>query len=482
LAQAIWAQASVDTALPKPPCLICTTSPAETMRGARIFQRGFAGFGTPQPTRIFPGVKRHCELVIEEGKGSEVWTVEGKRYLDATSGIGVLSTGHCHPTVVKAVQAQATKITHAQQSCYYSSTVNQLIGRLLPIVPAGLESFFFTNSGAEAVEGALRLARQATKRDTVVAFLGGYHGRTSGTLAVTSSSSSYRGQRAGPLPAGTAFARYPYEYGGVSAEQSIESLELLLLQQAKASEIAAVIIEPVLGEGGYVVPPMAFWRKLQEWCAEHGILLIADEVQCGYGRTGKQWAVEHFGVVPDILVSAKGIASGYPLAMVAARPELAAAQQPGCMGGTYGGNAVACAAALATLDVFEQEGVLSNVVQRGHQLKDGLRDMSQKASITVGDVRGLGLMVACEFDMDIVGRGFASAVAGECFERGVLVLPTGHRETLRIIPPLTVTAAEIDELLDVLEQSIIAVHAARTGAHSESSSSAKSSESARASV
>merc|ERR1711879_565964 len=215
--------------------------------------------------------------------------------------------------------------------------------------------------------------------------------------------------------------------------------------------------------GGYVVPPIRFMQGLRTWCTENGILLIADEVQCGYGRTGKQWAVEHFGIEPDILVSAKGIASGYPLAMVVTRPELSAAQQPGCMGGTYGGNAVACAAALATLDVFAQEGVIDNARQRGEQLMNGLRSMSRGA-ITVADVRGLGLMVAVEFDMAVVGKGFSSAVAGEAFSRGVLVLPTGHRETLRIIPPLTVTAAEIDELLECLELSIAAAYAKITKA------------------
>jgi 4-aminobutyrate aminotransferase len=409
------------------------------------------------PTRIIPAVKRHCQLVIDKGAGSEVWTEDGKRYLDYTSGIGVLSTGHCHPHVVKAVQAQATKISHAQQGCYFNSTTNRLIERLVPVVPKGLDSFFFCNSGAEAVEGALKIARQAKRRDTVIAFLGGYHGRTAGAIAVTSSGSGYRGERAGPLPSGTAWARYPYEHAGITAKDALESLDLLLLQQAKASEIAAVIIEPVLGEGGYVVPPEGFMRKLRIWCTDHDILLIADEVQCGFGRTGKQWACEHFGIIPDILVSAKGIASGYPLAMVASKPELTKDQHAGCMGGTYGGNAVACAAALATLDVFEQESILENVTQRGAQLKDKLRSMKPEAEKTVGNVRGLGLMVAIEFDQDIVKKGFAAVVVRECLDRNVLVLTTGHRETVRVIPPLTTTAAEIDEFSSVLEQSILAV-------------------------
>jgi 4-aminobutyrate aminotransferase len=426
------------------------------------FRRCFAGLGTPvQNSQIWPGVKHFFELVIEEGKGCDLWTTDGRRFLDATSGIGVLSTGHCHPTVVKAVQAQAAKISHAQQMCFYSSVANQLIDRLGPIMPKGLDSFFFANSGAEAVEGALRMARQATKKDTVISFLGGYHGRTSGSLAVTSSSSAYRGARAGPLPAGTAFARYPYLYAGVTADQSMESLDLILLQQAKASEIAAVIIEPVLGEGGYVVPPKDFFKRLRKWCTENEILLIADEVQSGYGRTGRQWACDHFGVVPDILVSAKGIASGYPLAMVATRAELTEDQPAGSFGGTYGANAVACAAALATLDVFEQEKVLDNVKQRGEQLITGLKKLSANALFAVGEVRGLGLMVAVEFDTGLTGKGFAAAVMGECFKRGLMVLTTGHRETIRLIPPLIVTEAQIDEILETLDASIVAALAAR---------------------
>jgi len=406
---------------------------------------------------MMPAVKRHNNLVIKEGKNTEIWTEDGQRYLDFTSGIGVLSTGHCHPMVVKAVQEQAGKITHAQQSCYFNSVTNRLMERLAPIVPQGLDSFFFCNSGAEAVEAALKVARQAKRRDTVIAFLGGYHGRTAGTLAVTSSNAGYRGERSGPLPSGTAFARYPYEHAGVLAKDAFESLDLLLMQQCKASDIAAVIIEPVLGEGGYVVPPEGFLRRLRSWCDEHDILLIADEVQSGFGRTGKQWAVDHSHVVPDILVSAKGIASGYPLAMVAAKPELTNEMHPGCLGGTYGGNVVACAAALATLDVFEQEKVLDNVVARGHQLKEGLRNMKDGALREVSDVRGAGLMMAVEFDQELTWKGFANDVSGECFNRGVLILTTGHRETLRMIPPLTVTSAEIDEFVKVLEESIFHV-------------------------
>jgi 4-aminobutyrate aminotransferase len=410
-----------------------------------------------QKTKIFPGVKRATEIVIESGKGCEVWTAEGKRYLDVTAGIGVLSTGHCHPTVVKAVQEQATKISHAQQSCYFNSTVNTLIDKLAPVVPPGHDSFFFGNSGAEAVEGAVRLARHATGRDGVIAFLGGYHGRTSQCLALTGSSSSYRGHRAGPLPGGTHWARYPYEHAGVTAEHALESLDLVLAQQAKASDIAAVIIEPVLGEGGYVVPPQGFMKLLRQWCSSNDFLLIADEVQSGFGRTGRQWAFEHFDIVPDILISAKGIASGYPLSMVTASHSLTSKQQAGCMGGTYGGNPVACAAALATLEVFQADGVLQNVTARGKQLMGGLNTLAVKPGSPIADVRGLGLMVGIEFDRD--KSGIAAKVASNCFDRGVLILTTGLRESIRLIPPLIVKSKEIDEMLHVLDQAIDAAQA-----------------------
>ncbi|CAK0893930.1 unnamed protein product, partial [Prorocentrum cordatum] len=252
----------------------------------------------------------------------------------------------------------------------------------------------------------------------------------------------------------------PYEHAGVSAEQSLQSLDLLLLQQASASEIAALIIEPVLGEGGYVVPPAGYLQRLRAWCTEHDILLIADEVQSGCGRTGAMWACDHSGVVPDILVTAKGIASGYPLSVCVSRSELTARQKPGCMGGTYGGNAVACAAALATLEVFEQEKVIDNARVRGEQLMGGLRQLGCRAESPIADVRGLGLMVAVEFDREATGKGFASEVSRQCFDRGLLVLPTGHRETLRIIPPLTVSADEVRQLLDVLGEAIPAAQKA----------------------
>lgn len=402
--------------------------------------------------KIFPAVKRAQEVIMNKGLGSEVFTTEGKRLLDFTTGIGVTSTGHCHPKVVAAVQAQAAAGVHLQQSVAYSDRMLELIERMQPHMPKGLDSFFFANSGAEAVEGAVRLARQAKEKDAIIVFQGGYHGRTSGTLALTSSSVGYRGKRSGPLPSGTYFAPYPYSYQGVSEEWSMRQLELLLKEQVQASEVAGVLIEPVMGEGGYVPASPAFMQQLRAYCDRNDMFLIADEVQCGYGRTGKMFAIEHTDVVPDIMIMAKGIASGYPLSAVATRSEISATQPKGCMGGTYGGNVVACAAAIATLDVFEQEAVLENVIARGAQATEALAAL-KRAGAPIGEVRGEGLMLGVEFDGAY--KGIAGKVVAKCFEKGMLLLQTGVYECIRVIPPLTVTEAEMKEGLDIFSRSIM---------------------------
>lgn len=389
---------------------------------------------------------------MARAKGTEVFTVDGARFLDFSSGIGVVSTGHCHPKVVAAAQAQAARGVHFQMGVGYSEKTLELIERMQPHMPAGLDSFFFTNSGAEAVEGALRLARHAQDKDCVIAFQGGYHGRTAATLAVTTSSVPYRGRRSGPLPSGSYFAPFPYPYQGVSEEYSLRQLDLLLKQQVQPSEVAAVIIEPVLGEGGYLPPSASFMQHLRAYCDRHNFLLIADEVQSGYGRTGRMFAIEHYGVAPDILVTAKGIASGYPLSVVATRSEISAKQAKGCMGGTYGGNAVACAAAIATLDVFEQEALLENVAARSEQAFASLRAVQKECGV-IGEVRGLGLMIGIEFDTAY--KGFAAKVVGKCLERGLIALTTGVFETIRLIPPLTVSEAEMREAMEIIGESIL---------------------------
>jgi 4-aminobutyrate aminotransferase len=419
-------------------------------------------------SRVFPAIKRLSSEVLESGKGSRVFTREGASYLDFTSGIGVTSTGHCHPTVVAAVCAQAAKITHAQQSVAYSGPMLNLIDKLLPVMPraAGasnsqLRSFIFSNSGGEAVENALRLARHATGKSNIIAFSGGYHGRTAGALAVTSSSIGYRGPNGpGPLPYGSFFAPYPYEHLGPHRSPSVvmEELDLMLKTQSPQAETAAVLIEPVLGEGGYVPAPVSFMQELREWCTKNEILLIADEVQSGFGRTGKMFAVEHSGVEPDVLVVAKGMASGYPIAATVTRDDISAkqGQSTGCMGGTYGGNAVSCAAAMATMDVFENEGVVVNTVERGEQLQNGLRQIAssvnQSGDKVIEDVRGLGLMIGCEFNISLTG--LSARISQLCHDRNMLLLPTGVRETIRFVPPLVVKEDEVEECLDIFNSSL----------------------------
>mmetsp|Transcript_2595 Transcript_2595/g.7612 ORF Transcript_2595/g.7612 Transcript_2595/m.7612 type:complete len:423 (+) Transcript_2595:144-1412(+) len=414
------------------------------------FQRAAAPATT---SKLFPGIKRATEHVLVKGLGSRVWSAEGREFLDFTSGIGVTSTGHCHPTVVAAVQAQAAVACHLQQSVAYSDRALELVERLEPRA-LGLDSFFFANSGAEAVEGALRLARQATGRAGVVAFQGGYHGRTAGSMAITTSGVGYRGRDAGPLPYGQFFAPYPYAHRGVTEAHAVEQLDLLLKQQVAASEVAAVILEPVQGEGGFVPAPPSFLRHLRAFCDAHGALLIADEVQSGVGRTGDFYAWEVAGddVRPDVLITAKGLASGYPLSAVVTRGEIAATQPAGCMGGTYGGNAVACAAAIATLDVFEEEDVLGNVKARGKQAFDELEALRDELPDVIGDVRGRGLMIGVEFDDR--HKGIAARVCKEAEARGLLLLTAGVHDTVRLLPPLTVSEEDMGEALGIICASV----------------------------
>jgi len=422
------------------------------MSGASAFRLARGASSVATRAKLWPGVKRAAEIVVSRARGAEVFTEDGERFLDFTAGIGVVSTGHCHPRVVAAAQAQTARAIHLQMGISYSDRALELIERMQPHVPEGLDSFFFTNSGAEAVENAVRLARHATGKDAVIAFQGGYHGRTVATLAMTTSGVGYRGTRSGPLPYGTFFAPYPYEYQGITEDFALQQLELLLKQQVQATEVAAVLIEPVLGEGGYVPASPSFMKALRAFCDRNGILLIVDEVQSGYGRTGKMFAVEHSGVVPDILVVAKGIASGYPLSAVVSRSDITAKQAKGCVGGTFGGNAVACAAAIATLDVFEQEGVLANTNARSAQAFEALHAL-QRRGAPIGQVRGLGLMIGVEFEAGY--PGIAAEVARQCLERGMLILTAGVCETLRLIPTLTLTEAEMAEALLILGESIM---------------------------
>ncbi|TET85975.1 MAG: aminotransferase class III-fold pyridoxal phosphate-dependent enzyme [Anaerolineales bacterium] len=406
---------------------------------------------------------RYTDIIGVRGEGCYLYDQQDNAYLDFTSGIGVTNTGHCHPRVVEAVCAQAKKLLHGQVNIVVHTPLLKLIQELRTIVPSELNGFFFSNSGAEAVEGSVKLARMATGRPNVIVFQGSFHGRTVGTMSLTTSKTIYRAGYQ-PLMPGVFVAPYPYAYRyGWEPERArdwcLEELRFLLLTQTAPMETAAILIEPVLGEGGYVVPPQGFLKGLREICSEHGILLIIDEIQSGFGRTGRWFAHEYFDVIPDIIVVAKGLASGLPLSGVIARMDLMEKWIPGSHGGTYGGNAVACAAAVATIQVIRDEGLLENSQARGGQLISGLGHLQEQYP-QIGDVRGLGLMVGVEFtDSDgKPDKEVAKAVVHGCQEERLLLLTCGTWDnTVRFIPPLVVSTEQIEEGLAIFERALAKV-------------------------
>jgi len=474
---------------------------------ARRAATSLADFGK---RHVVKGVGRSSDYVLLKGEGSWVTTApkdqtfeaqgtgEGRRMLDFTSGIGVANLGHCHPKVTQAAQKQCGEIVHAQVNIGFSKPYLQLVNALLPVMPhESLDTFFFWNSGAEAVEAAVKLARMATGRQNIICMQGSYHGRTMGTMAMTKSKTVYS---AGFLPAmpGTFSTPFPYWHQlGVPKETSPEEmadaclyqLELLLAQQTAPRDTAAIILEPVLGEGGYVPGNRRFLEGLQRICNREGIMLIIDEVQSGFGRCGKYFAVETIapGLKPDILVMAKGIANGYPLSGIVTRKELADKQPPGSMGGTYAGNAVSCAAGVACAEVMKNDKILENVAARSEQLLAGLQELqsSPKTGHLFADVRGLGLMIGVEFATPApafgqrlpgganqsdnpaiiaasgdVGSGkavaskAASRVAAKCIEKGMFILTTSVYETIRFIPPLTVSEEEMQKGIDIFSEAV----------------------------
>lgn len=409
---------------------------------------------------ISPIWSRSATIIAERGEGAYLYTTDGRKLTDFTCGIGVTNTGHAHPKVVAAIQEQAAKLIHGQANIVYHKPMMELVEELLPIVPSKLNSFFFSNSGAEILEGAVKLAKQATKRTNVIVFSGSFHGRTHLTMSMTTSKTVYRvGYQ--PLVPGIFVTPYPYAYKYDLSDDEVtdyclRELKLLLKAQTAPEETAAIVIEPVLGEGGYVVPPVRFMQELRELCDHYGILLVADEVQSGFGRTGKWFAVEHFGVTPDILTMAKGIASGMPLSGLAASPELMAKWTPGTHGGTYGGNTVSCAAAVATIRVMKEEGLIANAVKMGEVLVAGLRKL-QEEHPEIGDVRGAGLMIATEFT-DPKRQPWtdrAKGVAKAALERDLMLLTCGsYDNTIRWIPPLIVNESQIKQALGAFESAL----------------------------
>jgi 4-aminobutyrate aminotransferase len=420
---------------------------------------------------LAPALARATDLQIARGAGPFLFDESGRKFLDFTSGIGVTNTGHCHPRVVAAVKEQAERLLHGQAGVVYHEPMLRLIDELLRLVPEGLDSFFFANSGAEAVEASVKLARRATRRPNVVVFQGGFHGRTLGAVSLTTSKAIYRtGYQ--PLMAGIAVAPYPYAYRYGLAEDDVlawclTELRRLFEMQTAPEETAAILVEPVLGEGGYVVPPLGFLPALRELCDEHDLLLIVDEVQTGFGRTGRFFAVEHTRIRPDVVVMAKAMASGLPLSAIAIRPDLAARWPPGSHGSTFGGNPVACAAAIATIEVIQTEGLIENARRMGEHLLEALRHASTQCEF-IRDVRGLGLMIGVEFRK--LGQRSAGEVAREvqrrCVEEGLLLLTCGTEDqVIRWIPPLIVGEQEIDAALEVFGSVVSRLGSGWTFAH-----------------
>jgi 4-aminobutyrate aminotransferase len=398
------------------------------------------------------------DLPVVSGSGSTVVTADGTEYLDFTSGIAVTSTGHCHPRVVEAIREQAGKFIHAQVNCYRHPLLEQLGERLASVTPGAIDTFFFANSGAEATEAAVKLAKQVTGRPNVIVFSGSFHGRSHLTMAMTTSKHGYRAGYA-PLPAGVFVAPFPHPWReGRTEEESVQhaldALHHLLLAQTAPGETAAMVIEPVLGEGGYLPAPPAFLRGLHEICREHGILFVADEVQSGFARTGTMFAIEQADVVPDVIIMAKGIASGFPLSAVGASAAVMDRWPKGSHGGTYGGNPIGCAAALATIDVLTEAGFLDAVNARGDQLRAGLDAIVAELSLAA-EVRGPGLMVGLELG-DPTARTHDSARIGQVVahardEGHLLLMNAGtYGNVVRLMPPLVVTEEEVDHAVAAL--------------------------------
>ncbi|HLF27618.1 MAG TPA: acetyl ornithine aminotransferase family protein [Anaerolineae bacterium] len=411
-----------------------------------------------------PSLTRSYPFVMAQGRGSEVWDVDGKRYIDLNATIAVTSTGHSHPAVVEAIRRQAGRFIQYAMTDFYTPQTIELAEQLNGLRPMHEETqVFFTNSGTETVEAAIKLARYHTGRPNFIGFLGAFHGRSLGSLAFTASKVAQR-KGFGPTLPGVTHVPYCYPYRPILALRAgqdygdaiVDYIENVVFQHLMApTEVAAILLEPIQGEGGYVVPTSRFLPRLRRLCDKYGILLIADEVQSGMGRTGKWWAIEHWAVEPDILLSAKGIASGMPLgAMIARRSVMT--WRPGSHGNTFGGNPIACAAALATIDVIEREGLLAHAAEMGAYILAALAEM-QARHPSIGDVRGKGLMIGIEFVSDQETKepahDLSEDITQRAFQQGLLLLPCGQ-STIRLSPALNIPRQLVDEALEIFEEAI----------------------------
>ena len=404
-------------------------------------------------------------LPANRAQGVYVYGCDGRRYLDFLAGFGACNVGHNHPRVVAAAREQMERMVHAPVGVIAHEPLLRLAWELGQITPGDADVFFFGNSGAEAIEGALKLARYVTGRRGIIAFLGGFHGRTMGATTVTTSKVKYRTGH-GPFLPDVHFARFPYPYRSPApdpeacVQEALEDIVRLFEYVIAPEDVAAFMVEPIQGEGGYVIPPRSWLVALREICERHGILLIFDEVQTGFGRTGEWFAAQAFSVEPDVVCLAKGIANGFPLGATAARREIMAKWGAASHGTTYGGSPISCAAALATLDVMREENLLENARAQGDYVLEVLRELQAEVDI-VGEVRGVGLMVAVEFvepgtDKEPNTEG-VRRILDRALEGGLLLYPCGHwTQTIRLIPPLTITREQVDEGLGIFRQAVLA--------------------------
>jgi 4-aminobutyrate aminotransferase len=409
---------------------------------------------------VNPVLARTARIVAERAQGSYIYDMNGEAYLDYATGIAVNNVGHCHPKVVEAVQKQVAQLMHTSVTTHHKGYID-VAKKIAQLAPGRLDSVFLANSGAEAVEGAIKMARYITGRPVIINFKGSFHGRTIFTTALTTSKIYYR-EKYEPLPGSIYTLPFPYTFRSNHkdnpeklVDECIKQFDVLFNQMVHPDQVAAILVEPIQGEGGYIVPPASFLKKLRQIADKHGILLIIDEVQTGFGRTGKMFAIEHFGVEPDIMLLAKGIAGGMPLSAFVSRKELTSKWLPGRHGSTFGGNPVSCAAALATIDVLESERLVERAAELGKRMLTRLSKLTSNKA--VGEVRGLGLMIAIEFQEPDgePSHDIAEKVAKFCLENKLIVLTCGtHGHVIRLIPPLNMTDEDADKGMDIIEKAI----------------------------
>lgn len=407
------------------------------------------------------GISAGAPVIAAKAENSEIWDVEGNRYIDFGGGIAVVNTGHRHPLVMKRVYEQLEAFTHTCAMVMPYAPFIEVCEKLNAVAPiSGEKKTALVTTGAEAVENAVKFARAYTGRSDIIAFNGGFHGRTLLGMSLTGKVVPYKA-KFGPMAPGVWHVPFPVAHKGVTIDDTMHAIEWLFKADVEPQRVAAIIIEPVQGEGGFYIAPKELMVKLRQLCDQHGILLIADEIQSGFGRTGKFFAMEHYGVEPDLITSAKSLAGGFPLAAVVGRAKIMDAPEPGGIGGTYAGNPVACAAALGVFDAFEQEGLLEKAERQGQLIMERMKSIKSKGKgMPIGDVRGLGAMCAFELVTQHGGNepdaGAAKALAAKCLERGLLILTCGvYADTVRMLTPLTASEMVLKEGLDILESAIV---------------------------